>query len=168
MNTERFDFKGATGNLLAGLLDLPDGPPHAEPSSRTASPARATRFRRCAYREPSSGGAWPCWRRPGNMRSGLAVATIGAPFEPRPVALLMADGVAELQAQGEARVDIGGRPFKLRRTFLEEHERRDPAGRLRTLGRPLLVLHAAREETVGIVNAQSFSRPRSVPRASSP
>ena len=44
-----------------------------------------------------------------------AVATIGAPYEPGHVKKLLKDASAEIAEKGEARVDLGGRPFRIRR-----------------------------------------------------
>src|SRR4051812_21897406 len=61
----------------------------------------------------------------GRIADVRAVATIGAPFEPRHVAHLI--DTEEVQARGEARVDIGGRPFRVRKEFLDDLGRQDPA-----------------------------------------
>jgi len=44
-----------------------------------------------------------------------AVATIGSPYEPKHVAHLIRDGKDKILADGEAQVDIGGRPFTIRK-----------------------------------------------------
>src|SRR5687767_13359555 len=56
-----------------------------------------------------------------------AVATIGAPYEPKHVERLIRDGKDKIVAAGEAEVDIGGRPFTIRKQFLEDLERQNPA-----------------------------------------
>jgi uncharacterized OsmC-like protein/fermentation-respiration switch protein FrsA (DUF1100 family) len=82
-----------------------------------------------------------------------AVATIGAPFEPKHVAQLIAGGREELLARGEAQVDIGGRPFTIRRQFLEDLERHDPSKHIGALKKALLILHSPRDNIVSIDNA---------------
>ncbi|MCB9749750.1 MAG: OsmC family protein [Myxococcales bacterium] len=82
-----------------------------------------------------------------------AVATIGAPCDPAHVTALFRDQVPEINARGEAEVSLGGRTFRIRKQFLEdlaEQRMRDAIGALR---RPLLVLHAPRDQTVGIDHA---------------
>jgi uncharacterized OsmC-like protein/alpha-beta hydrolase superfamily lysophospholipase len=82
-----------------------------------------------------------------------AVATIAAPFEPKHVAGLLTGGRQAILDAGEAQVDIGGRPFTIRRQFLEDLERHDPAQHIGTLRRPLLILHSPRDAIVSIDNA---------------
>ena len=72
-----------------------------------------------------------------------ALATIGAPFEPRHVAHLVKDGM----------LDVGGRPFRLQQGFLADLERHDPAKALGALRKALLVMHSPRDAIVGIDNA---------------
>jgi uncharacterized OsmC-like protein/alpha/beta superfamily hydrolase len=83
----------------------------------------------------------------------VAVATIGAPFDPAHAARLFAPMRAELEARGEAEVVLGGRSFRVRRQFLEDitaHKLRDHIASLR---KALVVFHAPRDEIVGIENA---------------
>ncbi len=53
-------------------------------------------------------------------------------------------------------VDIGGRPFRLRRSFLDDVRAADQETRIAELRRPLLVLHSPVDETVGIENAREI------------
>ncbi|MFQ5529304.1 MAG: alpha/beta hydrolase family protein [Gemmatimonadota bacterium] len=48
---------------------------------------------------------------------------------------------------------IGGRPFLVRRKFLEDLDGARQAERIRTLGRPLLIFHSPVDRIVGIENA---------------
>jgi putative redox protein len=82
-----------------------------------------------------------------------AVATIAAPFEPKHVAGLLTGGKQAILDAGEAQVDIGGRPFTIRRQFLEDLERHDPAKHIGALKKALLILHSPRDNIVGIDNA---------------
>lgn len=80
-----------------------------------------------------------------------AVVTIGAPARAAHVAhLLAADTVHE---RGVARVDIGGRPFLIKRQLLEDIERQAEPEALRGLRRALLVMHSPHDEIVSIDNA---------------
>ena len=85
------------------------------------------------------------------IKDARAVATIGAPFEPQHVSHLI--DTKEVKMKGEATVDIGGRPFRIRKDFLDDLERHDPAKTLPHLGKALLVMHSPRDQTVGIDNA---------------
>ena len=86
----------------------------------------------------------------------LAVATIGAPAEASHVRHLLGDGLDQLLAEGEAEVAIGGRPFRLRRRFLDDLEGQDQKARIASLHRALLVLHSPQDATVGIDNASAI------------
>ncbi|MDP7667892.1 MAG: bifunctional alpha/beta hydrolase/OsmC family protein [Rhodospirillales bacterium] len=94
-----------------------------------------------------------------------AVVTIGAPAEPAHVAHHMADSRAEIEARGEAEVLLVGRPFRIKKQFLEDIEARKLEGDIAGLGKALLVFHAPRDTVVGIDNAarifQAAKHPKS-------
>ena len=54
---------------------------------------------------------------------------------------------------GEAQVDIGGRPFTVRKEFFEDLARHDPARHIGALKKALLILHSPRDRIVSIDNA---------------
>jgi pimeloyl-ACP methyl ester carboxylesterase len=83
-----------------------------------------------------------------------AIATIGTPFDVRHV-LNQFDprSLAMIDADGEANVHLAGRQFHIRRSFIEGLRRRDQGARIAGLKRPLLILHAPKDDTVGIDNA---------------
>lgn len=85
-----------------------------------------------------------------------AIATIGAPFEPMHVSRLLTSSADEIRSSGEATVHLGGRPFRVKRKFLEDLEQQDPAQTIRALGKPLLVFHSPRDTVVDIDNASKI------------
>jgi uncharacterized OsmC-like protein/fermentation-respiration switch protein FrsA (DUF1100 family) len=85
-----------------------------------------------------------------------AVATIAAPFDVAHVEKLLGDGLQALRAHGEAEVQLGGRPFKLRRSFIDDLQTHDQKQRIAQLRRALLVMHAPGDATVDIDNATSI------------
>ncbi len=87
-----------------------------------------------------------------------AVATIAAPADVTHVERLIAGDIEQLRAKGEAEVRIGGRPFKLRRSFLDDLAEHDQLARIRAMRRPLLILHSPVDATVGIENATAIYR----------
>jgi uncharacterized OsmC-like protein/pimeloyl-ACP methyl ester carboxylesterase len=89
----------------------------------------------------------------GRLEGVRAVATIGAPFEPKHVEHLLRGGKDEIIAKGEAEVDIGGRPFRVKRDFIEDLERHDLTKTIAALRKALLVLHSPRDTIVPIDNA---------------
>ncbi|MGB5952132.1 MAG: bifunctional alpha/beta hydrolase/OsmC family protein [Ornithinimicrobium sp.] len=86
-----------------------------------------------------------------------AVVTIGAPASPDHVRHLIKSGQPELESDINDEplpVDIGGRPFTVRRSFLTDIADQPQAERIRNLGRDLLVLHSPTDQIVGIDNAR--------------
>jgi uncharacterized OsmC-like protein/alpha-beta hydrolase superfamily lysophospholipase len=90
------------------------------------------------------------------MDSVKAVATIAAPFDPLHVTKLLKGGLAEITAKGEAEVNIGGRPFRIRKQFLEDLEGYDIARNIGNLDKALLIMHAPQDMTVAIENAATI------------
>jgi putative redox protein len=82
-----------------------------------------------------------------------AVATLGAPFDPDHVTHNFADALDHVREMGEAEVDLGGRPFRITRAFVEDIEAASIAPELAKLRAALLVMHAPRDMVVGIDNA---------------
>ena len=86
--------------------------------------------------------------------SARAVATLNAPCDPDHVRGLFVDTEPEIEERGEAVVDLGGRPFCIRRQFLEDLESHaSMETRIRQLDRALLIFHAPTDQTVGIEQA---------------
>ncbi|MDX2275528.1 MAG: alpha/beta hydrolase [Hyphomonadaceae bacterium] len=94
-----------------------------------------------------------------------AVATIGAPADVGHVAHHLARHADEIARNGEAEVNLAGRPFTFRSQFLEDLTLHDQATRVANLKRPLLVLHAPRDETVGIDNASRIFQAAKHPKS---
>ncbi|MEO1680526.1 MAG: bifunctional alpha/beta hydrolase/OsmC family protein [Pseudomonadota bacterium] len=82
-----------------------------------------------------------------------AVATIGAPFDPGHVTHNFSHALDEIEAQGQAEVSLGGRPFTIGRDFVRDVTAAELSPVIASLNRALLVLHAPRDEVVGIENA---------------
>lgn len=82
-----------------------------------------------------------------------AVVTIGSPFDPAHVTHLFDANKAQLEQNGRAEVNIGGRPFTVKKLFLDQLAGIDMASHLRELRKPLLVMHAPFDKIVGIENA---------------
>ena len=94
-----------------------------------------------------------------------AVATLAAPFDVQHVTGLFKGGLETILEQGEAEVDLGGRPFTIRRSFIEDLRKHDQADRIARLKHPLLVLHSPVDQTVGIENASSIFRTAKHPKS---
>ena len=82
-----------------------------------------------------------------------AVATIGAPADAEHVTALFADRLDEIVDQGLATVDLGGRPFTIRRQLIDDLRAHSVEARAAELRSALLVLHSPIDNTVGIEHA---------------
>ncbi|MBM7066730.1 bifunctional alpha/beta hydrolase/OsmC family protein [Actibacterium sp. 188UL27-1] len=100
----------------------------------------------------SLGGA-AVLRAAGQIESARAIVTIGAPFDPEHVTHNFADALPQIATDGVAKVDLGGRPFRIRKAFVEDVAAEHLAPAIAGLKRALLVLHAPRDMTVGVENA---------------
>jgi putative redox protein len=92
----------------------------------------------------------------GRIPSARAVVTIGAPADPAHVTDNFGASIDEIEAKGEAEVTLGGRPFTIKRAFLEDVAASKLEDCIRNLDRALLVLHAPLDEIVGIDNAATI------------
>jgi putative redox protein len=82
-----------------------------------------------------------------------AVVTIAAPYDPSHVAGLFKDKVDAIKAQGEVDVQLAGRPFRIKREFLDDVAEKKLNECLANLHKALLVFHSPTDDTVGIENA---------------
>jgi uncharacterized OsmC-like protein/pimeloyl-ACP methyl ester carboxylesterase len=88
-----------------------------------------------------------------NIPEVRAVVTIGAPAEPQHVLKNLGSSLEEIQAKGEAEVELGGRKFRVTRQFIEDVEAHRLRDAIRAMRKPLLILHSPIDATVGIENA---------------
>lgn len=90
----------------------------------------------------------------GRMPGIRAVATIGAPFDVSHV-LHQFDhcSLQTIQREGEAEVQLAGRPFVVRKSFIDDLDDHDLSASIARLRVPLLILHSPLDTTVGIDNA---------------
>lgn len=92
----------------------------------------------------------------GTMEAIKSVVTVGAPSDPLHVKHLFSEGLDDIRLKGEATVSIGGRPFKMKKQFLDDLEKNDLKAILGSLGKALLILHSPQDEIVGIDNARKI------------
>jgi len=88
----------------------------------------------------------------------VAVATIGSPARADHVERLLGDSSETILREGEAKVDLGGRPFTIRRQFVEDVRGHALPESVRELRRALLVLHSPRDAIVDVDNAAELFR----------
>jgi putative redox protein len=99
------------------------------------------------------------------LASVKAVATIGAPAEPEHVKHLIQPGIPEIEQKGEAQVSIGGRPFTIKKHFLEDLEKNLLSKVIPELEAAVLILHSPQDRTVGIDNASAIFNAAKHPRS---
>lgn len=85
-----------------------------------------------------------------------AVATVGAPSSPDHVQHLFEGNLVEIHSQNESKVTIGGRPFRIKKQFLDDISAQNMKYHLQHLDKPLLILHSPQDDTVGIKNASEI------------
>ena len=82
-----------------------------------------------------------------------AVAVIGAPSDPSHVLHHFGAAAEQIRAEGSAEVTLAGRAFRIGRQFVEDAEATSLEATLASFKRALLVLHAPKDDVVGIENA---------------
>lgn len=90
----------------------------------------------------------------GRIPSIRGVVTIGAPYDVAHVLRLFdPEGLEKVETEGEAEVQLGGRPFVVRKTLVEGLRQNSLRSHIAELNRPLLVMHAPGDDTVDVGNA---------------
>ena len=82
-----------------------------------------------------------------------AVVTIAAPSDPAHVTHLFGDRVEDIRKQGEIEVQLAGRPFRIKRKFLDDIAEHGLMQHVAKLHKALLIMHSPTDDTVGIDNA---------------
>lgn len=82
-----------------------------------------------------------------------AVVTIAAPCDPAHVTGLFKEHVDKIREHGEVDVALAGRPFRIKREFLDDVAEKKLQECLATLRKALLVFHSPTDDIVGIENA---------------
>lgn len=85
-----------------------------------------------------------------------AVATIGAPADPAHVKKLVTSKIDDITEKGYAEVSIGGRPFTIKKQFLDDLEATDMKTVLKKFRKALLIAHSPQDNIVGIDNAAAI------------
>jgi len=90
------------------------------------------------------------------LKNIKAVATIGAPSAVGHVTHLFSHGIDEVKEKGEVEVNIGGRPFKINKDFVDDFDKTDLLETIKKLRKPILILHSPIDTIVGIKNAEQL------------
>ena len=82
-----------------------------------------------------------------------AVATVGAPSDAEHVLHQFAPHIDDIESEGQAEVNLAGRPFTIKKQFVEDVRGAKVRDAAAALKRPLLVMHSPLDNTVSIDNA---------------
>jgi uncharacterized OsmC-like protein/fermentation-respiration switch protein FrsA (DUF1100 family) len=146
----RFDFTGlgssegdfANSTFSSNVADL----------VRAADHLRETRKAPAILIGHSLGGA-AILAASGQMPDARAVVTIAAPSDPAHVTGLFKDRIADIRAHGQIEVSLAGRPFQIKREFLDDIGEHNLMTQVSGLHKALLIMHAPDDDTVSIDNA---------------
>jgi putative redox protein len=146
----RFDFTGlgssegdfANSTFSSNVADL----------VRAADHLRETRKGPSILIGHSLGGA-AILAAAGQIPDAKAVVTIAAPSDPAHVTGLFADKIEDIKEHGQVEVSLAGRPFNIKREFLDDIAEHGLMAHVKGLHKALLVMHSPTDDTVGIDNA---------------
>jgi putative redox protein len=85
-----------------------------------------------------------------------AVASIGAPSDPIHVTRLISSDLDDISTKGQAEVSIGGRPFTIKKQFIDDLKAIDMSLVLKNLRKAVLIAHSPQDNIVGIDNAAAI------------
>jgi putative redox protein len=146
----RFDFAGlgssegdfANSTFSSNVADL----------VRAADHLRETRKAPAILIGHSLGGA-AILAAADQIPDARAVVTIAAPSDPAHVTGLFKDRIADIRAHGQVEVSLAGRPFQIKREFLDDIAEHNLMAHVTSLHKALLIMHAPNDDTVSIDNA---------------
>src|SRR5437016_1741115 len=146
----RFDFTGlgssegdfANSTVSSNVADL----------VRAADHLRETRKAPTILIGHSLGGA-AILAAAAQIPEAKAVVTISAPSDPAHVTHLFKDRIEDIRQHGEVEVSLAGRPFRIKREFLDDVAEHGLMEHIAQLHKALLVMHSPTDDTVGIDNA---------------
>ncbi|MEM5563819.1 alpha/beta fold hydrolase [Psychroserpens sp. AS72] len=85
-----------------------------------------------------------------------AVATVGAPSTVTHVKHLFSHDIDDIKNKGRVEVNIGGRPFKIDEDFVSDFDKTNLPEVVKSLRKPLLILHSPIDTIVGVKNAEEL------------
>jgi uncharacterized OsmC-like protein/fermentation-respiration switch protein FrsA (DUF1100 family) len=146
----RFDFTGlgssegdfANSTFSSNVADL----------VRAADHLRETRQAPAILIGHSLGGA-AVLAAAGQIPEAKAVVTIAAPSDPAHVTHFFADRVEDIRKHGHVEVSLAGRPFQIKREFLDDIAEHNLMDHVAKLHKALLIMQSPTDDTVGIDNA---------------
>ena len=149
----RFDFTGlgssegdfSNSTFTSNVADLVHAADHL----------RATRGTPAILIGHSLGGA-AILAAAGKIPDAKAVITIAAPSDPAHVTHMFRDHLEDIRKHGKVKVQLAGRPFHIKREFLDDVAEHSLMAHIRKLHKALLIMHSPTDDTVGIDNATNI------------
>jgi len=146
----RFDFTGigasegefANTTFSSNVADL----------VRAADHLRETKMAPAILIGHSLGGA-AMLAAAGHVPEAKAVVTIAAPSDPVHVTGMFKERIEDIRRDGDVEVLLAGRPFHIKREFLDDVAEQNLTAQIGKLRKALLILHSPTDNTVGIDNA---------------
>ena len=94
-----------------------------------------------------------------------AIATIGSPSSPQHVTHILRSEIEEIQANGKAKVNVGGRDFTIKEHFLDDLKTKNLGDLVAELSAAVLILHSPQDKVVEIKNAEELYRAARHPKS---
>src|SRR5438046_4392387 len=146
----RFDFTGlgssegdfANSTFSSNVADL----------IRAADHLRETRGPPAILIGHSLGGA-AILAAAGQIPDAKAVVTIAAPSDPVHVTHLFRDRIEDIRKHGQVEVQLAGRPFHIKREFLDDIAEHGLMAHVAKLNKAPLVMTSPTDDTIGIDNS---------------
>ena len=101
----------------------------------------------------------------GQIPDAKAVVTIAAPSDPAHVTHLFKDKIEDIRNHGMVEVQLAGRPFYIKREFLDDIAGHGLMAHVAGLHKALLILHSPTDDAVGIENATHIFMAAKHPRS---
>jgi uncharacterized OsmC-like protein/alpha/beta superfamily hydrolase len=92
----------------------------------------------------------------GQIPDAKAVVTVAAPSDPAHVTHFFKDKIEDIRTQGKVEVQLAGRPFHIKREFLDDIAEHGLMAHVAKLHKALLIMHSPTDDTVGIENATNI------------
>ncbi|MDX1462209.1 MAG: alpha/beta fold hydrolase, partial [Marinirhabdus sp.] len=94
-----------------------------------------------------------------------AVVTINAPSHPEHVKQHLEQDIPKIEREGKAEVNLSGRPFTIKKHFLDDLEKQPLNDVVHAFGKALLIMHSPQDTTVAVSNAEELYRAAKHPKS---
>ncbi len=94
-----------------------------------------------------------------------AVVTVGTPSAPQHVKHLLQSGIEEINEKGLAEINIGGRPFTVKKEFIDDLDKQNLLGMVSRMKKSFLFMHSPQDRIVGIENAAELYQAAKHPKS---